>query len=283
MCCNDKDGHQQQGGGGCCGGGNSCGCCEGSNNNNNGTTTNTNNNNHACGLCQPFKDTLLVTSQALSIFAFCVSWIFWVTFLLGLVVMIQLQVVWCCRMSKPGIISIIVLSSLASLSCLLFEIWALVRWNGNKPYCSVFFLDDDYYSYTNDDDLFNWTIYSGDYCNEVAWSVVGFIVMAMWATVAGLLIHFLRSGRYEKCVEDISTRLAERARRGGGGGGDVEAGGTNTNAIEMSQVNGSPAAVAVPATASVATPTSISGVGIGVPAVSYVIENEQDYAGMHMK
>jgi len=199
--------------------------------------------------------------------------------------MIQLQVIWCCRMSKPGIISIIVLSTLASLSSLLFSIWALVRWNGNKQYCSVFFLDDDYYSYTNDDDFYNWTVYSGDSCNEVAWSVVGFIVMAMWATVAGLLMYFLQSGRYEKCMEDSSTRLVERTRHGG----DVEAGGTNTNAIEMSQVNASPAAVAIPATAPIAEPTSSSGVGIGVPAVpavpaaSYVIDNEQDYAGMNMK
>ena len=198
--------------------------------------------------------------------------------------MIQLQVIWCCRMSKPGIISIIVLSTFASLSSLLFAVWALVRWNGSKPYCSVFFLDDDYYDddIYNNDDLYNWTVYSGDYCNEVAWSVVGFIVMAMWATIAGLLIHFLRSGRYEKCMEDSSRRLAERARRGG----DVETAGTNSNTIEMSQVNTSPAAVSVSATAPIATPTSSSGVGIGVPAVpvaSYIIENEQDYAGMNMK
>jgi len=196
--------------------------------------------------------------------------------------MIQLQVIWCCRMSKPGLISIIVLSTLASLSSLLFSIWALVRWNNNRPYCSIFFLDDDYYDNNNNND----DLYIGDYCNEVAWSVVGFIVMAIWGTVAGLLINFLQSGRYDKCMGDSSTRLAERARRGGG---DVEAGGTISNAIEMSQVNASPAAVAVPATAPLATPTSSSGVGIGVPAVpavpaaSYVIDNEQDYAGMNMK
>jgi hypothetical protein len=105
-----------------------------------------------------------MTAQILSVVAFFISWIWWVTFLLSAPLMLMLQVVWCCRMQKGGLRAAGILSTLSALGSLFAGIWILIKWR-DSGWCSVFVITRDY----------NNNNYDGDYCHEVAWAVVAFI------------------------------------------------------------------------------------------------------------
>jgi hypothetical protein len=88
--------------------------------------------------------------------------------------MIVLQIVWCCRMTKAGVIAAGVMSTLTTVFSTFAGVWAIVQWKDSR-YCHVFTLtDDDNYNrdYYYGDDYY---YYYADYCNEVAWAVVAFI------------------------------------------------------------------------------------------------------------
>jgi hypothetical protein len=122
-----------------------------------------------------------MTAQILSVVAFCISWIWWVTILLSTPLMVMLQVVWCCRMQKGGLRAAGILSTLSALGSLFAGIWILIEWKNDK-WCDVFFLTNgDHFNYGDD----------YDYCREVAWAVVAFINFALFAVAAYCLFHFV--------------------------------------------------------------------------------------------
>lgn len=150
----------------------------------------------------------MVAAQVLSILALCVSWFWWVTFTFGLVAMTMLQVIWCCRMKRSGLVVAAVVAGTAAACSLLSGIYAILAWQGDS-YCHVFVLtggdgdDDDFGSYGG-----------GDYCSEVGWAVVAFITGAMWGAASVCIGSFLASGRYarwEEAAETTGTRSADVA------------------------------------------------------------------------
>jgi hypothetical protein len=128
-----------------------------------------------------------MTAQILSVVAFCMSWIWWVTLLLSAPLMVMLQVVWCCRMKKGGLTAAGILSTLSALGSLFAGIWILIKWKDNA-FCYVIVLTID------DDD-----VYDDDYCLEVAWAVVAFINFALFAVAAYCLFHFVHY-RFDKVL-----------------------------------------------------------------------------------
>jgi hypothetical protein len=150
-------------------------------------------------MSRPYNDAFMVTAQTLSIVAFLVSWIWYVTFILGGIAMILMQVIWCCRVGRGGLISTSVISCLTSVGCFVAGIIMIVKWKGDMI-CHIFRMtDDDTYSY-NDDAIMNY-----DYCNEVAWAMVGFATGFLWAATAVCVLVFVTSGRYERCVQLRTT------------------------------------------------------------------------------
>jgi hypothetical protein len=135
-----------------------------------------------------------MTGQIVAIVAFCISWIWWVTFVIGAPAMLVLQVAWCCKMTKCGLTAAAVLSSLTALSCFFAGVWIITTWN-NDSWCRVFKViqNDDY----NDRDYHD---RSRDDCPEVAWAVVAFVDCALWTVTAYCIFYFVNSGRYEQAA-----------------------------------------------------------------------------------
>jgi len=205
-------------------------------------------------MCLPYKDGFMITAQIISIVAFLVSWVWWVTFIVGLISLALLQLVWCCRQSKIGMFVSVGISTLAGITCTIAGIVMIVVWKDQKN-CSVFTLtdgsEDDYYdnyvtpihddTYCNDG--YNNTSYDDcyynrnnndymdnyaeerrnrDYCEEQAWAVVAFITATLWFSTSGLILYFVGSGRYAIWEEEAKLQ----------GASDT----TSTTAIEMGAV-----------------------------------------------
>jgi hypothetical protein len=157
----------------------------------------------------------MVAAQLMSIVAFCVSWLWIVTFILGTVAMILMQTIWCCRLSRCGLIWSIFIAFLTSLSCTTAGILMIVFWKGD-PFCSIFILSRD------DDDWYVNDFKHGDECNEVAWAVVSFVTGALWAAVGACVYRFVVSGRLARCEEE--HRSAKAAADQGQDGNVLELG-----------------------------------------------------------
>lgn len=147
-----------------------------------------NQHSSACSFCffdSPYNDGIVITAQILSIVAFLVSWIWWLTWLISAVGMILLQVAWCCRQNRFGFIAVAIVSGIATISCLFAGIWMLVVWK-NVDYCYAFIWET--YDYST----------SRDYCNEGIWAGVAFFDMVLWLIVTTLVLYFVYSGRHQK-------------------------------------------------------------------------------------
>ncbi|KAL3940210.1 MAG: hypothetical protein SGARI_001075, partial [Bacillariaceae sp.] len=132
----------------------------------------------------------MLAAQVLSVVAFLVSWLWYVTFIIGIVAMSLMQVTWCCRVKKTGLVIALVICGLAAAACAVAGVLMIVQWKGDT-YCHVFVMNDDF----RNDDIY-WP--SGDYCNEAAWAGVAFVVGALWAAAAICILYFTTSGRYNR-------------------------------------------------------------------------------------
>jgi len=129
-------------------------------------------------MCIPYEDGFMIAAQIISIVAFCICWIWWVTFVIGLTVFIMLQLVWCCRhKTKFGLYITAGMAALASIMCIVASTYMLVKWR-NKSWCDPFFViatefddDDDYYDSSS----------SGSY------SWVGGVVFFLFFVVVGVV------------------------------------------------------------------------------------------------
>ena len=79
-----------------------------------------------------------MSAQALSIAAILFSWGFWGTGLLGFVSFVMLQVSWCCKMSKCGLITAGVFASIAAAGCIALGLTIVIVSSSNSGY-----YDDD--------------------------------------------------------------------------------------------------------------------------------------------
>ena len=163
----------------------------------------------------------MIAAQVISIAAFLISWVWWVTFAIGLIALLLLQIIWCCRQTKAGFLASAAVSALAALMCVVSGIIMLVAWK-DATWCDPFIfinqdMGDDYYNHNRD----------RDYCQEGAWATVAFVSGALWFAVTGCIIYFLKSGRHTKWEEKLCNSKNS-------GGGDVDV--TTATALEMGTV-----------------------------------------------
>jgi len=181
MCsCSDENGGQS-----------GCGCCG-------------HHSNVRICICLPYVDGFMITAQIISIVAFCVSWIWWVTFFIAGICLVLLQVIWCCRQNKIGLYISAGISTLAAVTCTIAGIVMIVVWK-DHVWCSVWRLTDD------DDDDYN-TMYAADtsytppnYCEEGIWAVVAFITAVLWFATTGCILYFVKSGRHTRWEEKLQA------------------------------------------------------------------------------
>jgi len=142
----------------------------------------------------------MITAQIISIVAFLISWIWWVTFIVGGICCILLQVIWCCRQGKIGLYISAGISFVAAITCIIAGIYMIVFWK-DRPYCSVFqLLRDDYYM----------DGYRSEYsdCREGIWVVVAFGTALLWFATSGCIFYFVKSGRHTKWEEKLLQAAA---------------------------------------------------------------------------
>lgn len=134
---------------------------------------------------RPYKDPVLMTAQGLAIVAIFFSWGFWVTGLLGFAAFVMLQVAWCCRMNKCGLIAAGVFACLDAAGCAAVGIYLLATFAGED--------DDSYYYYSEDDD----TVFYYDSSAATAWGVVCLIGAFLWTGV-GVCTFVFACSRLER-------------------------------------------------------------------------------------
>jgi len=135
-------------------------------------------------MCLPYGHGLLIAAQVLSICAFVLSWIWWVVFLVGLIVLIFYQTMWCCRLCKAGII---VASSLATLAGIVSLITGITMISPSDGWCFLPFIE---------------------LCNGVGLAIVAFVQSALWFACAACSFAFVFCGQHER----METKWVEKFR-----------------------------------------------------------------------
>mmetsp|Transcript_42479 Transcript_42479/g.43257 ORF Transcript_42479/g.43257 Transcript_42479/m.43257 type:complete len:246 (-) Transcript_42479:164-901(-) len=158
-------------------------------------------------VCVPYVDGYMITAQLFSIVAFLISWIWAVTFFVGGLCFVLLQVIWYCRQNKIGLYVSAGVSTFAAVLCTIAGIVMIVGWK-DKVNCKVWMLtgDDDYTKYYNDDEY--WGDKAGtrrDYCEEDIWATVAFVTAALWFITTGCILYFVKSGRYTRWEEKLQA------------------------------------------------------------------------------
>lgn len=152
-------------------------------------------------MCIPYEDGFMIAAQVISIFAFCICWVWWVTFVIGFTVFIMLQVIWCCRHKTTfGLYITAGMAALASIMCIVASTYMLVKWR-NKAWCHPFFVIDS--EFDDDDDYYTG---NSDYCREGAWATVSFILAIMYFVISACIFYFLTSGRHAELEQKLQLQ-----------------------------------------------------------------------------
>jgi len=198
--------------------------------------------------CLPYVDGYMITAQIISIVAFLISWLWWVTFIVGGICLVLLQVIWCCRQNKIGLYISAGISFVAAITCTVAGIVMIILWKDNV-YCQIWLLTDGYDGndyYTPDKGYPE----KPDYCEEGIWAAVAFVTALLWFATSGCILYFVKSGRHTKWEEKLqATADAETTA--------IEMGTVqhphHNNHHQQEQEQQSPIAVATTSTTTVAT------------------------------
>ena len=138
-------------------------------------------------ICLPYDDAWLITGLVLPIIAVLIGWLWWATWLITIMGMAIMQILWCCRNKKGGILSIVILSGLEALIQFGYAIYILVKFPESTD-CWMFW--GDHYTSSN-----KWAF---DDCPEGLWAGITFVNSFLWFGSAFCLWYFVWSGRHAK-------------------------------------------------------------------------------------
>ena len=186
----------------------------------------------------------MIIAQVLSILAFLISWVWWASFIISLASLVLLQLVWCCRQTREGLITTTAISILAAIMCIFGGAFVLTARN-NAYTCQLFTLQNHY---DDDDDWHG----SSPSCYREAWAGIAFADAALWFATAACTILFVTTGRYAKWEK----RLDKKAANNEGNEDGAEA---NATAVEMGNVQTARSATAeAPNAVTMATPIAVA-------------------------
>ena len=171
----------------------------------------------------PYKDTLLLIAQILSIPAFALSvfsfeWYhWWIIFPISLAAFIVFQIVWCCAMHRAGII---VAASLG-LTAASFMIYSALdiadeRINHVEDYvedrcgwyltdsCESQYMNDDVYA-TNCEELYENCLYwiERNKQSKMRPVIIMSISVVLWVIAGAIAIIFASTKRYERALQQL--------------------------------------------------------------------------------
>lgn len=125
---------------------------------------------------RPYKDPVLITAQVLAIVGMCLTWVAWWNILISVTAFILLQVAWCCKINKCGLITggvFCVLSALTSISTGVFinivardcyeEVYDTVQTILNDPLYNDPLYNDPLYNDPFSNPSIDYNTYNDDY------------------------------------------------------------------------------------------------------------------------
>jgi heme/copper-type cytochrome/quinol oxidase subunit 2 len=128
----------------------------------------------------------MITSQALPIVVFFLSWIWWATFIISIVGWVMFQIPWCCRQNGGVQYGSATAAGVTALCHLGIGIYLLIVFS-DKTWCEPF-------TFVSLKDYFP----ESDRCREEVWATIASVCAALWAGACGCLVYFVRSGRDAK-------------------------------------------------------------------------------------
>lgn len=142
--------------------------------------------------CLPYDDAWVISAQVLTIIATFLSWIWWVTMIVGIGGLVMFQLPWCCRQNGGAMYGAVAIATGVSLAMMGVGIYCAVVWKTVTD-CYPF----EMYSYTST------YIREGqdaprDYCQEEVWAALSFVCSALWLAAAVCMFRFVKSGRHAK-------------------------------------------------------------------------------------
>ena len=142
-----------------------------------------------------------MTAQILSIISFLLSWLWWVILALSFPGFLILQVVWCCKIRKCGLVAAFILSTLGGIASFFAAVWMLVEWKYDL-HCEVFFLMDSGPYWTPPGAVVARP--AADFCRELAWAVVALlegILLCVTAYCLFVVVYY----RFDKIINETNT------------------------------------------------------------------------------
>jgi hypothetical protein len=148
--------------------------------------------------CLPYDDPWVIISQVLSIVAFCLSWIWWATMIIGITGLVLYQVLWCCRQRGGALYGYAAAVGVSSLASLGVGIYALIFWRGYALICEPFTFHTSMIHYDVPPPELQGLIDGSpsDFCREEVWATIAFVCAALWAGACVCLVYFVKSGRH---------------------------------------------------------------------------------------
>jgi hypothetical protein len=145
----------------------------------------------------------MISAQILSIIAIFLSWANGITLTLGIVAFVCLQIVWCCRMGKCGLITTGVLSMIAGVCSVVVGILILAVPGSTSTLCATIESNPDQYDNTFNDDHFNPN--NPDFQSHCTvglnvFIAVAFVGGALWLIISLLLFTFACGSRYTSYI-----------------------------------------------------------------------------------
>jgi hypothetical protein len=159
------------------------------------TVTTTKNNEGCCG-CIPYSDGLMIAAQIISFVALALSWTTIWTLVIGIVTFILIQVVWCCRMKRCGLITTGILAVLSGAASIAAAILVLVLGadaictsiEDNQPTDDTFSSQAEQSDFNSSSCSYGINVYIG----------LAFTSGALWLITALLIFIFSCGERYDK-------------------------------------------------------------------------------------
>jgi hypothetical protein len=151
-------------------------------------------------MCLPYDDAWTIAAQILAILAFCVSWIWWATFIANIAALVMFQLPWCCRQNSGSLYGSAAVAFFNALAMIGLGIYVLVVWKDVSD-CVPFYG----YTYTS-------SSFYNDYCHEEAWGAIALVCAFLWGAAAVCMFCFVKSGRHalwEKRHIPSDAELAE--------------------------------------------------------------------------
>lgn len=131
----------------------------------------------------------MIAAQIMPIIALFISWIWWVTVIIGIIGFIVYQTPWCCRQNRGGMLCSGIFATIIGLTNIGVGIFFLVRLRDSR-WCEPFVLWYDTYNSWPDDD---W-----DGCREKTWGTIALVCGFLWLATASCVFYFVGSGRHAK-------------------------------------------------------------------------------------